>query len=432
MQNPCLSREKTSSIDRIMLFDLSVRGHHPIYIQHLIKYWRDCPEGSAKGDRELSGQLYIVVSPRFLVEHSDVVDFAHSYDKGNVRFIAIAPDEEALLNSRKSRFKRLSRNFQEWQILCNYAKKLQVSHCLAMYFDTCELPLTLGVKSPCSFSGIYFRPTFHYTELTDYRSSWKERFQQWREKLFLSRILRHPQLENLFCLDNFAVKHLDKFNTSVKAIPLPDPIEIKTPSELQVSNLKQDLGIEANKKVLLLFGALTTRKGVTQLLDAIATLSPDLSQQICLLLVGESNIQSQIDARINLICQSQPIQIITRYEFVPEEDVQAYFQIADIVLAPYQRHVGMSGILLQAAAAEKPVLSSDYGLMGEIVRRYQLGVTVDSKMPTEIAKGLTYLLVEDMEKLCDRDKMKAFACQNSAEQFASIIFQNLMTNALKN
>lgn len=418
----CVRRVKTSDVDRIMLFDLSVRGHHPIYIQHLIKYWRNC---------ELSGQLNIVVSPRFLVEHSDVVDFACSYDRDNIKFIAITAEEEALLNSRKSRFKRVSRNFQEWQILCNYAEKLQASHCLVMYFDTCELPLTLGVKSPCSFSGIYFRPTFHYGELTNYKPSWKERFQQWRERLFLSRILRHPKLENLFCLDVFAVKHLDKFNTHVKAIPLPDPIEIRTYYELQVNNLKQDLEIEANRKIFLLFGALTTRKGVERLLDAIAALPPDLCQQMCLLLVGESNIQVQIDAQINAICQSKSIQIITRYEFVPEQDVQAYFQIADIVLAPYQRHVGMSGILLQAAAAQKPVLSSDYGLMGEIVRRYQLGLTVDSTIPIEIAKGLTHLLVEDIEKLCDRDKMKAFAQQNSAEKFADLIFQTLIPNALK-
>ncbi|NJP17917.1 MAG: glycosyltransferase [Hydrococcus sp. CRU_1_1] len=413
-----------------MLFDLSVRGHHPIYIRHLIKYWRDCPHSSAKGDRDLSGQLDIVVSPRFLVEHSDVVDFARSYDRDNIKFITITPAEEASLNSRKSRFKRVYRNFQEWKILCNYAKKLQASHCLVMYFDTCELPLTLGVKSPCSFSGIYFRPTFYYGELTNYQPSWKERFQQWRERLFLSRILRHPNLENLFCLDAFAVKHLDEFNTHVKAIPLPDPIEILTPSEFQVNNLKENLGIEANRKVLLLFGALTTRKGVNQLLDAIASLSPDLCQKICLMLVGESNIQKQIDSQIKVICQSKPIQIITRYEFVPEEEVQIYFHLADFVLAPYQRHVGMSGILLQAAAAQKPVLSSDYGLMGEIVRRYQLGLTVDSTIPTEISKGLTRLLVEDTEKLCDRDRMKSFAQENSAQQFASIIFQNIKQNGL--
>jgi glycosyltransferase involved in cell wall biosynthesis len=99
--------------------------------------------------------------------------------------------------------------------------------------------------------------------------------------------------------------------------------------------------------------------------------------------------------------------------------------MADVILAPYQRHVGMSGILLLAAAAQKPVLSSNYGLMGEIVRRYELGLTVDSTEPKEIAKGLTRFLVEDSDKLCDRAKMKSFAEQNSAEEFARVIFEHL-------
>jgi glycosyltransferase involved in cell wall biosynthesis len=401
---------------KIILFDLSVRGHHPNYIKHLIKHWHE---------HQLSGHLDIVVSPKFLTEHAEVVDLAASYNRENINFIAIAPEEEAALNSRKSRFKRAFRNFQEWQIFCKYAESLKASHGLLMYFDTCELPLVLGTKSPCPFSGIYFRPTFHYGEFTNHKFSWKDRFQQLREKLFLSRILRNSKLKNLFCLDAFAVKHLDKFNTHVRAIALPDPVEILNPSETQPKNLKKELGIEENRQVFLLFGALTARKGIYQLLDAIAALPSQLCQKMCLLLVGESNIQAQMKTKIDIICQSKPIQIIGRYEFVPEQDVQAYFQMADVILAPYQRHVGMSGILLLAAAAQKPVLSSNYGLMGEIVRRYELGLTVDSTEPKEIAKGLTRFLVEDSDKLCDRTKMQSFAEQNSAEEFARVIFEHL-------
>ncbi|HEY9852602.1 MAG TPA: glycosyltransferase family 4 protein [Leptolyngbyaceae cyanobacterium] len=401
---------------KIMLFDLSVKGHHPNYIQHLIKYWYE---------QKLSGNLYIVVSPKFLQEHADVVETAKSDRQKNIQFIAITPEEEANLNSRKSRLKRAFRNFQEWQIFCKYAKKLNATHGLLMYFDTCELPLALGGKPPCPFSGIYFRPTFHYNELTNYFPSQKERLQQWREKIALSRILQNPQLQNLFCLDFLAVKHFDKFNTHVRAVTLPDPVEIFKTSELDSIGLRASLGIEQNRKIFLLFGALTTRKGIYQLLDAVSALSDEICQKMCLLLVGESNIEAQLKSRIAEICQSKPIQIINRYEFIPEEDVQGYFQLTDVVLAPYQRHVGMSGILLLAAAAEKPVLSSDYGLMGEIVRSYELGITVDSTVPQEIGQALVRFLSGDSEKLCDRSKMKSFAEQNSAEEFSRIIFNYL-------
>jgi glycosyltransferase involved in cell wall biosynthesis len=96
------------------------------------------------------------------------------------------------------------------------------------------------------------------------------------------------------------------------------------------------------------------------------------------------------------------------------------------VLALYQRHVGMSGILVLAAAAQKPVLSSDYGLLGELTHHWRLGITADSTNPVDISKGLTQLLEEDLKKLGDITSMKVFAEQNSAENYAQVIFQHYL------
>ena len=410
------NRLKVKSEHKIMFFDLSIRGHHPNYIQHLIKYWNE---------HKLSSYLDIVVSPRFIQEHSDVVELASNCDRENISFVAITPAEESTLNSRNSYFNRALRTFQEWQLFCKYAGSLKATQCLIMYFDTCQLPLALGAKSPSPFSGIYFRPTFHYNEFTGYTPSWKDRIQQWREKAFLYRILRHPQLQTLFCLDPFAVKHLARLHSHVSAVHLPDPVQIPKDLVPQSRSIREVLGVAPGRQVFLLFGALTERKGIYQLLEAILTLSPDLCQKLCLLVVGESKIKAPLENQIATVCQARPVQIIRRYEFIPQQDVQTYFQLADVVLAPYQHHVGMSGILLLAAAAQKPVLSSNYGLMGEMVRRFGLGLTVDSSRPSEIIKGLTQFLLKSPAELCDRTKMSAFAVQNSAEQFARIIFEHM-------
>jgi glycosyltransferase involved in cell wall biosynthesis len=402
-----------------MLFDLSINGHHPAYITHLIRYW--C-------ENQLSGYLDIVVSPKFIQHHYDVVEIASNYDVSNVNFVAIDSEAEAALKSRKSGVNRTARAFQEWDLLCHYAGSLKATQCLIMYFDTCQIPLVFGKKPCCPVSGIYFRPTFHYSNFAHFVPSWQDRLQQWREKLLLSRVLQHPQLQTLFCLDPFVVQHIDQFHSSVNFVPLPDPVPLTTVSETQVISLRERLGIDPDKQVFILFGALTGRKGIDQLLEAVAMLPPELSQKFCLVLAGQANPQEQsrMATHISDICQASPVQIITNYEFIPEPEVQTYFQLADVVLAPYQRHVGMSGILLLAAAAQKPVLSSDYGLMGEMVQRYSLGLTVDSTIPAEIARGLTRFLLEPPTELCDRTSMKSFAEQNSAEQFASVIFQYVL------
>ena len=412
-----ISQSSTNS--KLLLFDLIVGGHHGSYIQHLIESW--CEE-------ELSGILNIVVSPNFLQVHSDVVDIALKHKRVSINFIPITSEEEASLHSNKSSIRRAFRAFGEWELLCKYAEKLGATHCLIMYFDTCELPLTAGMKSPCPFSGIYFRPTFHYGDFADYAPSWKDKVQQWREKFTLGRILRHPQLQTLFCLDPFAVKHIGaKFSTQAEVVHLPDPVQIHQNYKFQQNKLPESIGIDPDRRVFLLFGALTGRKGIFQLLEAILLLPSELCRKLCILLVGSVDHagQANIKSKVATICQDQPVKIIEHYEFVPERDVPAYFQLADVVLATYQRHVGMSGILLLAAAARKPLLSSNYGLMGEIVRRYSLGIAVDSTVPSEIAKGLTRFLLESPQEFCDQGQMEIFAKQNDSRTFASKIFQKL-------
>jgi len=403
---------------RILVFDLSIHGHHAAYIKHLIRYW---------SESELNGELFVVVSPRFFEAHSDVIQLAAAFDSSRVNFIAIGSEEEAVLSSRQSRFGRVFRNLREWNLLQKYAKVLAATHCLLMYLDTCELPLVLGAKLPCLFSGIYFRPTFHYSRLTGYTADWKERLQQWRERLFLSRTLNHPKMRSLFCLDPFVIKYLNP-PTSADIVALPDPVETTLLKDTDSQAMRNELAIDPDRIVFLLFGSFEAeRKGIYQFLAALLLLPDELARKVCLLVAGNAGSEEQIRIReqIDLVSKRRPVQVITRFEFLSDKLVKQYFQLTDVALALYQRHVGMSGILLLAAAAQKPVLSAGYGLMGELVRRYQLGLTVDSTSVEDIKSGLTRCLLEPTQALGNQNQMQSFAEQNSAQRFAEVIFQHI-------
>ncbi len=409
-----LNSSKNYELPNILLFDLNVYGHHPGYIRHLVKYW--CKQ-------ELSGTLNVVVSPQFMQLHSDIINLALEYGKGNVNFVPISSEEDAIIQSQESILNRAVRAFHQFKLLCQYAKKLKATQCLIMYFDSLQLPLALGEKPPCPVSGIYFRPVFHYSKFANFKPSWREYFWQLRDKFFLSRILRNSYFQSLLCLDPLVVDYIGQFNPEVKAIHLPDPVKINNYTDSHLQKLRENLGIQPNRKIFLMFGAFRPRKGIYQLLDAVALLPSHLCQNLCLLLVGTVGSEKLVQTQIAEISKSLPVQFINQDKFIPEQEMQSYFQIADVILAPYQRHIGMSGILLQAAAAQKPVISSNYGLMGEIVKRYSLGITVESTIPTEITKGLTQLLVENPTDCCDFSQMKEFAKQNSADKFASTVFQ---------
>ncbi|NJL56496.1 glycosyltransferase, partial [bacterium] len=146
-------------------------------------------------------------------------------------------------------------------------------------------------------------------------------------------------------MDPFAVEGINQLDQAGKAIHLADPVEVNAIASVTAAELRQRLGIEGDRQVFLLFGALNGRKGIFQLLEAMPLLSESLCQRICLLFVGESSVAERIETQVAAVCAARPIQVVRHYEFVAEEEVRAYFELADVVLAPYQRHVGMSGIL---------------------------------------------------------------------------------------
>ena len=411
---PIASPSASQSADRIMLFELAIYGHHAVYIRHLVRYW--C-------DRSLSGHFYLVVTAQFVAECADIVAIAQDYPNAKVSFLPLTAAEEATLTQNPSSFiQRKARAWQEWNLMCTYAKRLQATHCFLASFDFFQWPFLFAQKPPCPISSIYFKPTFHYASFPGYEPTLKSRIQQWQEKALLSAIFRQPYLHRLLCLDPFAVEALNQKQTQKKAVALADPVEAY-PSQSSPSELRSQLNIDSERIVFLLFGELTDRKGIEQVLEAIALLSSDLCQQLCFLLAGRCDLETQrrFQSKIVQVRQLKPVQIIEQYGFASQKTVQAYFQLADIVLAPYQKHVGMSGILLQAAAAQKPVLSSDYGLMGELVRRYQLGLAIDSTQPAELAAALSKFLQVSPESFYSAEKAQQFVQQNTVEKFANTI-----------
>jgi glycosyltransferase involved in cell wall biosynthesis len=399
----------------LMLFSPWYYGHHATYLGHLIRYWQQ---------HNFPGNLSIVVMPTFLEKHPDVIEIASA--SSSSRFVSMTPEEQIWLESAKS---TIGNAMVQHQLLVRYATRLQATQGLLTHLDSCQMPLVLGRKLPCPFSGIYFRPTFHYNNFNSYTPTWKERIQHLKERLFLFRLLTHPQFKSLFCLDPLAIGPINKqANHKSKAVYLPDPIEFHCLPGNAVIHLRQQLGIEPHRRAFLMFGSLAEgRKGTQELLESVFLLEPTLCQKLCLVLVGEAFPERQrlLETWLEPIRQALPVQIITRFGYVPEADVPLYFQAVDGILAPYQKHAGMSGILLQAASAGRPVLSSSYGLMGELVQKYKLGVAVDTTVPDELAKGVGRLLSEPFGQLYDVTRMQTLAEANSPEQFASTIFQNL-------
>ncbi|MBE9028905.1 glycosyltransferase [filamentous cyanobacterium LEGE 11480] len=399
-----------------MLFDLMTGGHHAFYIKHIVHHWMAI---------ERQENLYILVAPEFFSKHADVVESAVASE--NIYFVAVSPTEMATISNRQNLLKSM---FQEWKIYCQYARKFQITHALLMYYDLFQMPIALGGKSPCDFSGIYFRPTFHYPTFDNYQFSLSDYVRQLRQKLLLGLVLRNPRLKTLFSLDPFAVKHMKRLRGRARVAHLPDPMELHQVEQSEIVRVQQSLAIEPDRQIFLLFGSLHERKGVQQVLDAMCLLPPEPAKKVCLVFVGKitSSNPDAILHQIAMIRQTTAVQIVVRDHFVPDQDVQTYFQLADFILAPYQRHVGMSGIVLQAAAARKPVLASDYGLIGQIVSDNNLGYLVDSSSPSAIAQLMTQCVSQLDARPYDFESSAMLIQQHDAKEFAVNLVDRMLAS----
>lgn len=404
----------------VMLFDLRSTGHHPSYIAHLVRYCR-----------QYENEFYFkfVISPTFTVQHPNIVDSVQQDEDNNVEFVEINHSEFHSLKPISHKISRGVRYAQEWGLFCHYTKKLSAHHAVLMYLDTYRFPILLTSGPSCSFSAIYFRPSFHYSKFNDQRLSWKKSISTIQEKWLFETLLKKPKLDKVFCLDPFVVDEIKKTTRSADVIALPDPVELELTSFnlKNMMSVREDLGVEEGRTLFLLFGLLDSRKGIFKLLESLHFLPSCHCEKICLALVGHLVPEEKIliENQINKLIDKTLVQVVQKYEYIPEDNVQAYFHAADVVLAPYQRHVGMSGILIQAAAAQKPVLSSNYGLMGELVRRYSLGKAIDSTNPIDIASGLSSFLIDTNSNTYDIALMQEFAQSNSAVSFAKTLFDGI-------
>jgi glycosyltransferase involved in cell wall biosynthesis len=410
---------------KLMLFDLGIYGHHSSYIRCLLDY---CFSYS------LDIYLDVVISRHFQEAHYNVVQLASAHE--TINFIPITQAEQEEFDRAKSKLRvkfrdllnsqQINSGFElEFSLFCQYAEQLQATHAIILYLDDGRIMTAAKTQFPCPFSGIYFTPQFHYPQFPDYPADDIKQAYYLQQKLIIARFLRHSQLRSLFCLDPFATEQIQGKYKSDRIVYLPDPLRVPKVDKIQSETLRTSLKIEPNRKVFLLFGSLGNRKGIYQVLKAILLLPSEVCQQICLLLVGKIEPHADpelLKARVSWVREAQPVQIIEHYQFVPDSEILSYFQLADIVLVTYPRHAGMSGILFLAATAGKPVLSSNFGLIGQMTRRHQLGITVDATAPEAIAEGLKLCLQASSEELCDRTKMQRLIEQHSPEKFAEILF----------
>ena len=353
-----------------LLFDPYRSGHHAEYVCHLLHAWH------ASRRRE---RLVAAVPRGLIAAQPDLCTDA--LDAPNITVAELSPPLPDPTDPLWTVAKANTRLLQE------VIETHRPAHVVAMYLDHLQLGLPLGLRFsfPVRISGILFRPTLHYDAEA---VGLKERLRRLRKQIMLRGMARNPHLDCVFSLDHTAVPSLQRLGFD--AVLLPDPI---APSETEPSpyqpTVRDHFGIAPKRRLFVLFGALDERKGLVPLLDALERLAPERLREVAVLLAGPlaPRLQADVARRIKQV-QRRGGQVVLHDAFIPVGEIQPLLRAADLVLAPYQQHVGSSAVLIRAAAAGRAVLSQDYGFMGAQVRRHRLGRTVDASSADALAVAL--------------------------------------------
>ena len=354
-----------------VVFEPDARGHTVEWLRHLISHIRDDPAPI---------RLTLAVPGR-------IADVLRTELPAPVDLHILSDREEAWCMHRRL----IVSAFARWATMRRALKASGASHGIFLGIDHVSLPLALNLPmAGRRLSGILFRPTTHYRADGCGEPTRRERLRDLRKDILLHLLIRRKDVTRVFSLDPFfpafaARRH--RHGDKVVALSDPAfPITVAAAADRKIAE-----GLPAERTTFLLFGEITARKGVFQLIDALYMLPHESARQVTVVIAGrlDPGIRHRVIEATKALQLAQPdllLELIDRH--LRSGEIYALVRRCDVVLAPYQRFVGSSGILLWAAKLARPVISQEYGLVGKLTRCFGLGVAVDTSDPRVLSQAI--------------------------------------------
>lgn len=207
-------------------------------------------------------------------------------------------------------------------------------------------------------------------------------------------------------------------------------LELPLPAARETSAaVDENYNLEHDQPVALLFGFLRPYKGVEELLRAWAMVHGECPEAR-LVIAGRGSPDYEDHLRA-LGKESLGEGVIFDFRFLPEEELAALLERADVLVYPY-RSVTQSGALLTGMAAGRPIVASRVGGIPEALAGGNAGLLVDPNAPGQLADAISFLFRDPAagKHLSRQAKLRAeteFGWPGIAEQTADL-YSSLLAN----
>ena len=159
--------------------------------------------------------------------------------------------------------------------------------------------------------------------------------------------------------------------------------------------MREEIGVKGFDNVVLFFGQIKKVKGLDHLIRAFPNVV-ERHPSTVLVVAGQAwkDDFSSYARQVSLLGLKG--NFVSRIEHIPDEDVAAYFESADVVALPYVE-VYQSGVLLMACSYGRPVVATAVGGMKEVIQDGVSGYLVPPGDEERMAEAISSLL-SDKEK----------------------------------
>ena len=237
------------------------------------------------------------------------------------------------------------------------------------------------------FSGMLLSPRFHHRHMGIFGP--ETRRDLLAEQLF-HRLLRLPTLYALTVINEPLVEYAQqrKFRGYEKIHYIPDLASLV--GKIDRNTARKSLGIRDDQSVILVYGALSPRKGIRELLKAIADSS--CPETVAVLLAGAQDdaIQEFLNTPDNRRLHAVG-RLLVMQGFLNDEQEYLAFRASDVVWLGYRGFYGMSGVLVQAGMMELPIIACREGIIGWMALQNGLGEIVDVSDHLQVIRAISRL-----------------------------------------
>ena len=177
------------------------------------------------------------------------------------------------------------------------------------------------------------------------------------------------------------------------------------------------------KKNYLFIGRYHYNKGPDILIEAIKKLDPPVKKQVYFHFFGGGPLESRL---IKMIEAYDLARVIRLKGYIEQKEAAAYLRGCDALVIP-SRIESIPVILSDAMQLECPVLVSDVGDMGKIVRMNNAGIIFPSNSPIKLARAIEKSFYEKENYADGRKKLVAmFDLPRTVETFVNRIYENVL------